>query len=178
MLFLLSPDCGASVNLEGGGGGVVVVVVNGLCLVEFGNLASPSLTPEWPRPLSSPVPFACEPRSLVPICMPLPPLVMPPFCKLAATESSDTNANRSHFIFSPLRFSVTLVMELFAVAVSRVCRPLVSPRLVSRDRCFHSAAAGELSRDAVPFSRPTGHSWPFPDPSSSARDPETQIILG
>ena len=160
-------------NLEGGGGGVVVVVVNGLCLVEFGNLASPSRTPEWPRPVSSPVPFECELRSLVPICMPLPPLVTPPFCKLATTERSDTNANRSHLIFfSPSFRNARYGVSTAGVgALSRVCRPLV-PRLVSREPCFHSAAAGELSRDAVPFhfSRPAGHSSPFRDPSSSASE--------
>lgn len=46
LVLFLSAECGAVVTFGMDGGVVLVVVVNGLCLVEFGNLASPSLTPE------------------------------------------------------------------------------------------------------------------------------------
>lgn len=85
----------------------------GLCLVELGNLASPSFTPEWPRP-PYPVAFPNALRSLVPIWIPLPPLVTPLVCRQSTTDRSNTRAYRNPHIFLSFSFSFSFSSRSFA----------------------------------------------------------------
>lgn len=129
---------------------VVVVdgVVYGLCLVELGNLASPSFTPEWPRP-PYPVAFPKALRSLVPIWIPLPPLVTPLVCRQSTTDRSNARAyaNRHIFFFS-LFSSSSFASTRFSI------------------RPFTRVEAASAPRPGVLFSRQ------HPSSSHHARDPE------
>lgn len=134
----------------------------GLCLVELGNLASPSFTPEWPRP-PYPVAFPNALRSLVPIWIPLPPLVTPLVCRQSTTDRSNTRAYRNPHIFLSFSFSFSFSSRSFAKGFSQRALEVLRPLLFTR-----------LETSSAPArSRPGGHPLPSRDPSSShhARDP-------
>lgn len=136
----------------------------GLCLVELGNLASPSFTPEWPRP-PYPVAFPNALRSLVPIWIPLPPLVTPLVCRQSTTDRSNTRAYRNPHIFSLpfFSFSFSFSFSSFATRWERIFNGFFSsalPRLL-------------FTRVETASAPPGGHPLPSREPSSShhARDP-------
>lgn len=129
----------------------------GLCLVELGNLASPSFTPEWPRP-PYPVAFPNALRSLVPIWIPLPPLVTPLVCRQSTTDRSNTRAYRNPHIFLSFSFCFSFSSRSFATrpkafrnGLSRFCA-----RFCSRG-WRHPQPRRDLVRADIPCPLATPH---------------------